>query len=257
MMQNKIIDTILQYDKLIISPDMDGFLSADFIIRENGSKVVGTYDKNILVLADGINPEDCLFVDCDMNKQKFASIGNHMRLLNDNMSDRSFNPNVFHGVTTYTDKFPFATAFLIAFALEMPLSQTDIIRMAYADSTLKNMEYYSDNMRNWSSRIPSVATDYIMENSVFAKMQDTTMREAYPSQSFSSKRYGKTRYIQALNDGLKAEGIDHLPLTTGTRYMADKVGKTTVSRYGHDILSYAEVYTGEYSVTYDQEIDWK
>jgi hypothetical protein len=39
--------------------------------------------------------------------------------------------------------------------------------------------------------------------------------------------------------------------------MSDKVGINTVMRYSKDIISYAEVYMGEYSVTYDEEVDWK
>ena len=112
---------------------MDGFLSAQLLNRYNGSQIVGTYDKNILCLADGINPTECLFVDCDINNPDYVSVGNHMRLLDDNMSSKSFNPNVHYGITKYSDKFPFATAFLIAFATELETSATEMIRMAYAD----------------------------------------------------------------------------------------------------------------------------
>ena len=38
--------------------------------------------------------------------------------------------------------------------------------------------------------------------------------------------------------------------------MSDKVGYNTVMRYMNDIFSYAEIYQGEYSVTYDQEVIW-
>ena len=47
------------------------------------------------------------------------------------------------------------------------------------------------------------------------------------------------------------------PLTGGKKYLCDKVGKNTLIRYNRDIISYAEIFTGEYSVTYDQEIEWK
>ena len=94
-MKSDILQTLEYSKSIIISPDMDGFLSAKLLERYNGSKVVGTYDKNIMCLADDVNPEDCLFVDCDMNTQTFVSIGNHMRVLNDNMAELSFNPNSF------------------------------------------------------------------------------------------------------------------------------------------------------------------
>jgi hypothetical protein len=173
------------------------------------------------------------------------------------MSVESFNPNVHFGVTTYTDKFPYATAFLISFATEVQTSASDLIRMAFADSTLKNMEKYSDNMRNWSTRMDHLAVKYITDNSDIARENDVQARFEYVDQSFTSKRYGKTRYIDTLNKGLEAQGMKFEPLTQGIKYVSDKVGLNTVIRYNRDIISYAEIFGGEYSVTYDQEVDWK
>ena len=256
-MKTDILNTLEYSKNLIISPDMDGFMTAKLLERFNGSKIVGSYDKNILCLADGINAEDCLFVDCDMNRQEYVSLGNHMRLLEDGMSVESFNPNVHFGVTTYTDKFPFATAFLVSFATEVQTSNIDLIRMAFADSTLRNMEKYSDNMRNWSSRMDHPAVKYIIDNSDIAKENDVQARFDYVDQSFTSKRYGKQRYLDTLNNALAGQEMAFEPLVQGMKYMTDKVGINTVIRYNRDIVSYAEIFGGEYSVTYDQEIEWK
>lgn len=256
-MKTDILETLEHSKNLIISPDMDGFMTAKLIERFNGSKIVGSYDKNLLCLADGIDPEECLFVDCDMNRQEFVSLGNHMRLIEDNMSVESFNPNVHFGVTTYSDKFPFATAFLVSFATEVETSNTDLIRMAFADSTLRNMEKYSNNMRNWSDRMDHPAVRYIMDNSDIARKNDAEARFEYVDQSFTSKRYGKQRYLDTLNKALEAQGMKFEPLTRGSKYLCDKVGLSTLVRYNRDIISYAEIFTGEYSVTYDQLVDWK
>lgn len=256
-MKTAILETLEYSKNLIISPDMDGFMTAKLLERFNGSKIVGSYDKNILCLADGINPEECLFVDCDMNRQEFVSLGNHMRLLDDNMSVESFNPNVHFGVATYSDKFPYATAFLISFATEAILSEFDLIRMAFADSTLRNMEKYSDNMRNWSTRMDHPAVKYIMDNSDIAKRNDAQARFDYVDQSFTSKRYGKERYLDTLNNALAGQEMAFEPLVQGIKYVSDKVGINTVIRYNRDIVSYAEIFGGEYSVTYDQEMEWK
>lgn len=255
-MKTDILETLEYSKSLIISPDMDGFMTAKLLERFNGSKIVGSYDKNILCLADGINPEECLFVDCDMNRQEYVSLGNHMRLLEDNMSVESFNPNVHFGVSTYSDKFPFATAFLVSFATEVQTSTADLIRMAFADSTLRNMEKYSNNMRNWSDRMDHPAVRYIMDNSDIAKKNDAEARFEYVDQSFTSKRYGKTRYIDTLNKALEEQQMSFEPLVQGMKYVCDKVGIETLIRYNRDIISYAEIFTGEYSVTYDQEKEW-
>jgi hypothetical protein len=164
---------------------------------------------------------------------------------------------VHFGVSTYSDKFPFATAFLISFATEVLTSPADLIRMAFADSTLKNMEKYSNNMRNWSDRMDHPAVQYIMDNSDIAKRDDAQARFDYVDQSFTSKRYGKTRYIDTLNNALEGQGMKFERLTQGMKYVSDKVGLSTLLRYNKDIISYAEIFTGEYSVTYDQEAEWK
>jgi len=256
-MKSQILKTLEHSKNLIISPDMDGFLSAELLNRYNGSKVVGTYDKNILCISDDAIIEDCLFVDCDMNRSGYVSIGNHMRLLEDGMSSKSFNPNVEFGVTTYTDKFPYATAFLISFATEVPLTPYDLTRMGYADSTLRNMLSYSDNMRNWAVRMEHDAVDYILKGGEETIKKDDDLRQVYPNQSFTSKRFGKKRYIEALNKAFEDLSMDYLPLTKGIKLLSDKVGINTVIRYNRDIVSYAEVFGGEYSVTYDQEVEWK
>ena len=255
-MKTAILKTLEHSKNLIISPDMDGFMTAKLLERFNGSKIVGSYDKNILCLADGINAEECLFVDCDMNREEFVSLGNHMRLIRDGMSSKSFNPNVHFDVTTYNEKFPYATAFLISFATEVDLSDFDLIRMAFADSTLKNMEKYSDNMRNWSTRMDHPAVKYITDNSDIARDNDRDARFEYVDQAFVSKRYGKERYLDTLNNALAGQEMKFEPLVQGMKYVCDKVGKETVIRYNRDIISYAEIFTGEYSVTYDQEKEW-
>lgn len=254
-MKTEILKTLSYSDKLIISPDMDGFMSAQLINRYNGSTVVGTYDKNILCLAEDVNPTECLFVDCDMNG--FVSIGNHMRLKEDGMSNKSFNPNTHYSVNTYSAKFPYATAYLVAFATEVQTSLTDRIRMAFSDSTLQNMEKYGDNMRRWSSRMECDPVSYVIWNTDVIQEEDRKIRQIYPNQSFTNKRYGKERYIQTLNEAFLSEQIPHKQLVTGRKYLVDKVGVNTVKRYMSDIMSYAEIFTGEYSVTYNQEIEWK
>jgi hypothetical protein len=256
-MKTDILDTLSYSDKLIISPDMDGFMSAQLINRYNGAEVVGTYDKNLLCLADGVEPKECLFVDIDMNTSDYVSIGNHMRLLSDGAAERSFNPNQKYQIDKYYDKFPYATAFLISFATEVQTSPDDHIRMAFSDSTLQNMQKYGPNMRNWSKRMEHGAVSYILRNDEEVIEADEIFRGRYLRQEFASKRFGKERYIQTLNDAFIKEGLAHKPLIDGKKYMADKVGLNTVKRYMSDIISYAEIFTGEYSVTYNQEIEWK
>jgi len=247
------LQTLQKSQKIIISPDIDGFMSAELLNRKFGSQIVGTYDKNILCLADDVKPEECLFVDCDMNTKEFVSVGNHMRIEKDNMADSSFNPNRFWDTKIYTSKFPFATCFLISSAIEIDLDLYDLKRMAHADSTLSNMDHYSNNMLKWSNRLREEDVKPIIEQT----LDISDIRAKYPNQSFASKRFGRERYLETLNKALENEGMNYKTITTTKKYMADKVGINTLLRYMDDIISYAEIYSGEYSVTYNQEIEFR
>jgi N-methylhydantoinase B/oxoprolinase/acetone carboxylase alpha subunit len=101
------------------------------------------------------------------------------------------------------------------------------------------------------------AVKYITDNSDIARDNDRDARFEYVDQAFVSKRYGKERYLDTLNKALEAQQMSFEPLVQGMKYMCDKVGINTVIRYNRDIISYAEIFGGEYSVTYDQEIEWK
>ncbi len=256
-MKQQILDTLSYSNKIIISPDIDGMTSARLLEAFNGSVVVGTYDKNVLVTAEGVDPKECLFVDCDMNRSDLVSIGNHQRLSSgDNMSSKSFNPNVHYGVNKYTDKYPFATAFLISFATRVTTSANLQAYMSYADSTYKNLVNYSENMHNWRERMTHLELDQVFDPSPEVAKVLQSLESAETPQGFVSKRYGKKRYIEEMNAVLTSHQIPHMTLTSGVKYLTDKVGRNTVVKYNQDIISYAEVFGGEYSVTYDEEMEW-
>jgi hypothetical protein len=101
------------------------------------------------------------------------------------------------------------------------------------------------------------AVQYIIDNSDIARDNDRQARFDYVDQSFTSKRYGKTRYLDTLNKALEEQQMSFEPLVQGMKYITDKVGINTLIRYNRDIVSYAEIFGGEYSVTYDQEMEWK
>jgi len=266
-LKDSILNTLSYSPYSIISPDPDGLISAKLLNRFNGSIVVGTYDKNILTIADGIDPKEVLYVDCDMNKEEFVSIGNHMRLPSDNISTKSFNPNVHFNIKAYDKKFCFATCFLITFATELKTSDFEKNFMAYSDSTYKNLEKYGSNMEKWASRIPHDAVERIFspipsdhDKRLQIEKKCQKLREQFAmvyggkptkKQSFVNNRFGKSKYISAINDLLVSENIQHRPIIDGVRYTMDIVGKPTVMKYNQDIISYARTSSSKYSITYE------
>ena len=108
-------------------------------------------------------------------------------------------------------------------------------------------------MLKWSSRLREVDVKPIIEKT----LDISDIREKYPTQAFASRRFGKDRYLTTLNTALENEGIKHKPITHTKKYLSDKVGINTLMRYMDDIISYAEIYSGEYSVTYNQEVEFR
>lgn len=252
-MKSEIINTLAYSNNIIISPDVDGFYSASLMHRENPlTRIVGTYDKNILCLADGYEANDCLFVDCDMNTKEYISIGNHMRLSDDNISPRSFNPNNHYGVKRYSEKFPYATCYLIAYALDMDTDEIDHNIMGFADSTHKNLENYKENMYRWGHRMPHKSVQAVLDGLV--DVSGVAENHNY-KQSQISRRVGKDKYLLQVNQELSVYTPVHSDsVKTFKKFQKGLVDKNTLVRYMDDIISYAEIFGGEYSVTYKDEV---
>ena len=129
--------------------------------------------------------------------------------------------------------------------------------MAYADSTYKNLIKYERNMRNWGLKIYHNEVERILNPKPSDHNERLWIEKNYPKQSFLSKQFGKTRYIKTLNDALESEKIQHVPIVQGKKYKTGLVDKNTVQKYNKDMISYAEIYSGEYSVTYNQLAEWE
>lgn len=253
-MQSSIQKTLEYSNKLIVSPDIDGFLCAELLSRKFNIEVVGTYDKNILSLADNIDPKECLFVDCDMNTKEYVSIGNHMRLRDDNIADLSFNPNSFQKVLKYSSKFPYATCFLVAVGIDVQTTEQDHIRMGYADSTYLNNINYADNMRYWSNVLPHSSVTDILSNNLFDKIEEYKVLQD-GKQAPVSRRLGLSKYMAQMNEVFLNLPFATRPLTSIKKYQKGLIDINTLQRYMTDIISYAEVFGGEYSVTYKDVVE--
>jgi len=62
--------------------------------------------------------------------------------------------------------------------------------------------------------------------------------------------------LNAMNDFLAKQNVASLPLAKIKKYEKGLVDINTLKRYMNDIISYAEIYGGEYSVTYKDEREW-
>jgi hypothetical protein len=123
--------------------------------------------------------------------------------------------------------------------------------MAYADSTYKNAVDYAENMRNWSTRMDDENVRYVLSSEVDVS---EVAKEYEDKQGLVSRRLGLEKYLLEMNTALNKHSAWNFAfageLKTIKKYQTGLVDKTTAIRYNKDIISYAEIYGGEYSVTY-------
>lgn len=62
----------------IISPDCDGFLCGLLVSNLLNWNIAGFYDGKALVFENKIDFNDCVFLDCEINRIGVKSIGNHL-----------------------------------------------------------------------------------------------------------------------------------------------------------------------------------
>lgn len=151
---------------VVLSPDVDGVLSFVFL-REWGKQnnvdviLVGEYDSEKLTLYNAVNLEkickQALFLDLD---QHFAehNIGQHFLGSIEKDKNTYFNPNLNFQIKEYTSKYPYGTAQLIYWGLDLTFSaiESDSIAQSlfvHADSTYKNCHKYNANAKWWASTL--------------------------------------------------------------------------------------------------------
>lgn len=160
---------------MVISNDLDGFLSASFLSEHLNWGLVGVYTMNSLHMTDGIveempntqeELEDVLkkqkivFVDHDINHPDILSIGHHILRWSEttpagrHIPETSINPNLMRGITCkqFERKYPFATIHLLLAGA--PHSHTFVNRrfltlLLHTDSSLKNAFNYQSNALDW------------------------------------------------------------------------------------------------------------
>lgn len=155
---------------LVISPDVDGLLSAGMIATRANARIAAVYTtRHVVLLGDTAMDDlkDALWVDHDISRQGMRCVGQHLVLHSPEdrlplRDARSFNPNVhlqqaYYGSFLGTkgrarDKYPFGTVHLFhaAFGLEIPkMESMQFAALAHADGSWATCCDYPVNVRVW------------------------------------------------------------------------------------------------------------
>lgn len=149
--------------KLIISPDSDGFLSSLLLINYFNARVVGYYDCKVMLCEEEVEPRECTFVDLDIFCQDFKSIGHHMVCFNKNKKPDNWhhydnciqvnNLRDFDCKHNFQQKYPFATIHFLLSLLEtvkdIEIAPKAIVPLLFSDGVLNNLFGYPENCLEW------------------------------------------------------------------------------------------------------------
>lgn len=147
----------------ILSPDSDGILCGLFMSHFFDWKIVGYYDGKILLLKNGLECEDCIFLDVDIYREKIKSIGHHMVLLNKDRIPDNWNnfksciqPNNMRGLDfkhSFKRKYPLGTIHLLLGIadnkVEINISKSSLCPLYFVDGTYQVLYTYPENVLDW------------------------------------------------------------------------------------------------------------
>lgn len=183
----------------ILSPDSDGFLCGLFMTALLNWEVSGFYDGKILLIRDGLNLEQCVFLDMDVNRPNIRSMGHHMVLYNKRITHSNFTyqnciqPNLlrnFDGKSDFQKKYPFGTSHLLLGILQhaevlSSLPNGAIWPLLFTDGTWNNLFGYTENCLDWIEYLQISSPSHILH---------------YP---FCSNPHSVYSIMQGLNDFLR------------------------------------------------------
>lgn len=149
--------------KCILSPDSDGFLCGLAVSNLLGWEIIGFYDGKVLIVKDGENYENAIFLDIEINRGGVGSIGNHLVEFNRSLDlehynfDQCIQPNILReldGKNAFQRKYPFGTIHLLLGILQEigavnELPDGAISPLLFADGVGNNLFGYPENCLDW------------------------------------------------------------------------------------------------------------
>ncbi len=200
--------------KLIISPDSDGFLSALLMMNYFNAEVVGYYDCKVMLCDKDIDPRECTFVDLDIFCRDIKSVGHHMVCFNKNRKPDNWfhydnciqlnNLREFDCQHNFQQKYPFATIHFLLSLLEtvknIEISQEAVVPLLFSDGVCNNLFGYPENCLEWFQWLGADNRDSLLHDVFFKEISFSTVM-ARVSDFFKARdRFNSTCYFD-FNEG--------------------------------------------------------
>lgn len=194
--------------KLIISPDSDGFLSALLLMNYFHAEVVGYYDGKVMLCDSNVDPRDCTFVDVDIFCRDIKSVGHHMVCYNVNQKpdnwyhyENCIQPNnlrEFDCLHHYQQKYPFATIHFLISLLEgvtqIEIAPTAVVPLLFSDGVYNNLFGYPENCLEWFRWLKADDTDALLHDVFYKEIPFSTVMEQMNRFFRARDQFNATRY---------------------------------------------------------------
>lgn len=205
----------------ILSPDSDGFLCGLLVTNFLNWEVAGFYDGKILISKSGVDFNECIFLDVEINRRGVGSIGNHLvefnrnLVINNNNFGECIQPNIlrgFDGKTAFQRKYPFGTIHLLLGILQESgviknLPEDAISPLLFADGVGNNLFGYPENCLDWINYLKinqdsHILNKFLCENDLnFYQIMQYLKRFFAMRDSFNASGYfDGTNFVQGGNN---------------------------------------------------------
>jgi len=149
--------------KCILSPDSDGLLCGLFMSHFLDWGIKGFYDGKVLLIENGTQAKDCVFLDIEIFREGIKSVGHHMLQFNKEYKPQHWNafanciqPNNlrdYDASHNFRLKYPLATIHLLLAILgsqtEISIPESAICPLLFTDGTFNVLFKYPENVLNW------------------------------------------------------------------------------------------------------------
>ncbi|MDI6820759.1 MAG: hypothetical protein QMD65_01100 [Patescibacteria group bacterium] len=198
----------------ILSPDSDGFLCGLLVTNFLNWEVAGFYDGKILISKSGVDFNECIFLDVEINRRDVGSIGNHLVEFNRNLVINNHNfgeciqPNIlrgFDGKTSFQRKYPFATIHLLLGILQEGgvinnLPESAISPLLFADGVGNNLFGYPENCLDWINYLKINQDTHILHKFLCENNLNFYQIMQYLGRFFAMRdRFNATGYFNGAN----------------------------------------------------------
>ncbi len=215
----------------IISPDCDGLLCGLLMSNILKWRIRGFYDGKVIVHDDRVKEESCVFLDMEIFRKNYRSVGQHMLLYNKNCIPEKWtafhncfainNLRQYDKLHDFGFKYPFGTIhfLLVLFNKQLTVGRDAIEPLLFADGTYHNLFRYTENSLNW--------LHYLGADQKSSPLYELFMRRKYTLTELMSRMNDFWRVRDSIS--VRGQRGDRVAITerggSGSPINMNKVGK--------------------------------